>query len=81
MTYEQLAAMASELVGRDFKRVIMDDDQWVADQIVHGTPQPVAQFTLGFFQAAGQGRFAGVDPLLGKLIGREPAEVRDVLAE
>jgi uncharacterized protein YbjT (DUF2867 family) len=81
VTYEQIAAMASELVGRDIKRVVVDDDQWVADQMVHGTAQSVAQLTLGFFQAARQGRFAGVDPLLEKLIGREPAEVRDVLAE
>jgi len=36
---------------------------------------------LGFFQAARQGAFAGVDPLLGELLGRTPRTVRDLLAE
>jgi hypothetical protein len=41
----------------------------------------MARFLLGFFQAAREGRFAGVDPLLGHLLGRQPRTVRDLLAE
>jgi hypothetical protein len=33
------------------------------------------------YLAAEQGFFAGVDPLLGELLGREPRTVRDVLAD
>ena len=40
-----------------------------------------ARFTLGIYQAAQQGLFAGVDPLLGTLLGREPRTVRDLLAQ
>ena len=32
------------------------------------------------FQAAREGRLAGVDPLLGELLGRKPRTVRDLLA-
>jgi hypothetical protein len=32
-------------------------------------------------QAARQGDFAGVDPLLGELLGRTPRTVHDLLAE
>ena len=45
----------------------------------HGTPEPMARFMLGFYQAAREGRFAGVDPLLGDLLGRQPRSVRDLL--
>jgi NAD(P)H dehydrogenase (quinone) len=41
----------------------------------------MARFILGMYQAAEQGRFAGVDPLLGKLLGREPRTVRDLLSQ
>jgi hypothetical protein len=32
------------------------------------------------YQAAAGGYFAGVDPLLGRLLGREPVTARQVLA-
>jgi NAD(P)H dehydrogenase (quinone) len=41
----------------------------------------MARFTLGMYLAAAEGRFAGVDPLLGELLGREPQTVRDLLAQ
>jgi len=41
----------------------------------------MARFTLGMYQAAHEGFFAGVDPLLGTLLDREPRTVRDVLAQ
>jgi NAD(P)H dehydrogenase (quinone) len=81
VTFDDIAGIASELTGRDIPRVVVDDDKWVAEQVAHGTPEQRARFTLGFFQAAREGRFAGVDPLLGDLLGRKPRTVRDLLAE
>ena len=72
--------MASELTGRDIRRVVVDDEEWVAGQVAHGSPEPMARMLLGFFQAARQGDFAGVDPLLGELLGRAPRTVRDLLS-
>jgi len=81
VTFDDIAGIASELTGRDIRRVVVDDEKWVADQVAHGTPELMARFLLGFFQAAREGRFAGVDPLLGHLLGRQPRTVRDLLAE
>lgn len=81
VTFGDIAGIASEVTGRDIRRVVVDDDQWVAGQVAHGTPEPMARLLLGTFQAARQGRFAGVDPLLGDLLGRRPRTVRDLLAE
>jgi NAD(P)H dehydrogenase (quinone) len=80
VTFGDIAGIAAELTGRDIQRVVMDDDEWVAGQVAHGTPEFLARFLLGVFQAAREGRFAGVDPLLGQLLGRRPRTVRDLLA-
>ena len=81
VTFDDIAGVASELTGRDIRRVVLDDEKWVAEQTAHGTPEPMARFLLGFYQAARGGRFAGVDPLLRDLLGRQPRTVRDLLAE
>lgn len=79
-TFAEIAVIASELVGRPIRLRVMDADEWVATQVAGGQPEFVARFMLGMYQAAEQGFFAGVDPLLATLLGREPAGVRDVLA-
>jgi NAD(P)H dehydrogenase (quinone) len=81
VTFGDIAGIASEVTGHDVRRVVIDDEQWVADGVAHGTPEPMARFMLGFFLAAREGYFAGVDPLLGDLLGRQPRTVRDLLAE
>lgn len=81
VTFGDIAGTASELTGRDIRRVVVDDDAWVAGLMAHGTPEPMARLLLGTFLAAREGRFAGVDPLLGDLLGRKPHTVRDLLAE
>jgi uncharacterized protein YbjT (DUF2867 family) len=80
-TFEELAATASELTGRTVERVLLDPEEWVAAQVAAGSDEFRARFSLGMFQAAGQGFFAGVDPRLGELLGREPRDVRAVLAQ
>jgi NAD(P)H dehydrogenase (quinone) len=81
VTFAEIAEIASELTGRDIQRVVVDDEDWVAEQVAQGTPELMARFMLGFYQAARQGHFAGVDPLLGELLGRQPRTVRDLLAD
>src|ERR1700760_541322 len=80
-TFDDIAAIASGLTGRDVTRVVMTDEEWVTAQVEHGSPEPMARMLLGFFQAARQGSFAEVDPTLGQLLGRKPRSVRDLLAE
>jgi NAD(P)H dehydrogenase (quinone) len=80
-TFEDIATIASELTGRKIQRVLMEEYDWVAAQVAQGAPESRARFTLGMYQAAQQGRFAGVDPLLASLLGREPRTARDLLAQ
>lgn len=79
-SFEVIAETAAELTGHPIAFEVIDPEAWVAAQIAIGRPEFVARFTLGMYQAAEEGFFAGVDPLLGTLLGREPQTVRDVLS-
>lgn len=81
VTFDDVAGMASKAGGREVERVTRDDEAWVADKVTAGTPEAMARMTLTTFQAAREGRFAGVDPLLAELLGREPRSVADQLAD
>ncbi|GAA1900195.1 NAD(P)H-binding protein [Williamsia serinedens] len=78
-TFAEVAQVASELVGETIGLEVVDAQQWVDEQVAAGAPEPQARFTLGMYDAAAQGFFAGVDPLLTELIGRTPRTARDAL--
>lgn len=77
---DDFAARASELSGRTIERVVVDDEQWVDDQVANGVPEPAARFMLTMFRATREGHFAERDPLLAELLDREPRGVADQLA-
>ena len=79
-TLEDVAATAADLSGRPVERVVVDPEEWIAAQVATGQPEPAARFTLSIHLAARDGFFAGTDPLLANLLGREPRTVRDLLA-
>ena len=78
-TFADIAAMASDATGRPVRIREIGDDAWVAAQVAAGQPEFVARFMLGMYQAAHEGFFAGTDPLLATLLGREPRTVQQVL--
>ncbi len=80
-TFAEVAAIASEVTGHTIGLEVVDPEEWLAAQVAAGQPEFVARFLLGMYQAAEQGFFAGTDPLLGELLGREPRTVRDLLAD
>ena len=78
-TFAQVAETASGIVGRTIEVEVLEPEAWVAAQVAEGVQEFLARFLLGMFEAAGQGFFAGTDPLLGELLGREPQTVRHAL--
>jgi NAD(P)H dehydrogenase (quinone) len=81
VTFGDIAAILAELTGRDIKRVVLDDEQWIAGQAAAGTSESLARMLLLFFQAARSGHFAEAGPLLAELLGSEPRTVTDLLAD
>lgn len=80
-TFVGLAATASEVVGREVVCDVVGPQAWLAQQVAAGLPEALARFTLGMFQAAHDGFFAGTDPRLAELLQRAPGSVRDALVE
>jgi NAD(P)H dehydrogenase (quinone) len=78
--FADVAAIASELTGRQITRVTVADDEWVFGLTSHGVPEQQARFLLGIFQASRQGEFAATSPVLADLLGRKPIAFRDLLA-
>jgi NAD(P)H dehydrogenase (quinone) len=81
VTFGDIAQFLSQLVGREIQRVVVDDERWIAEQVTQGSTESMARLMLGFFQAAREGRFAQVDPLLAELLGREPRTAIDLLTD
>ncbi len=80
VTMADVAAIASEVSGREIRHVTVTDDAWRDARVSAGVPAFYADLLLGTFRAARHGDFAAVDPTLGELLGRPPRSLRDILA-
>jgi NAD(P)H dehydrogenase (quinone) len=78
-TFEAIAAMAAHVVGRSVRLERLDPEDWVRAQVDGGTPERMARFMLGMYEAAAGGFFAGTDPTLTSLLGHEPRTVEEYL--
>ncbi|MER5884907.1 NmrA family NAD(P)-binding protein [Streptomyces sp. NPDC001941] len=81
LTFEEIAAVASEVTGRTMTRTVVRDDDFRDQLVGQGLPLERADQLLGIFAAARAGEFSAVDPTLATLIGREPRTMADVLRE
>ncbi|GAB3565241.1 NAD(P)H-binding protein [Amycolatopsis endophytica] len=80
VTFEDVAKIASDLTGSRVERIVLDDEQWVAEQIATGVPEQMARLLLTWYQAARAGYFTETSPLLAELLGREPRTAAERLA-
>jgi NAD(P)H dehydrogenase (quinone) len=78
-TFEEVTAELSEVAGRTIGFEVLDPEDWIAASVAAGAEERMARFLLGMYQAAAEGRFAGTDPTLARLLGREPRTVREYL--
>ncbi|WP_226354547.1 NAD(P)H-binding protein [Pseudonocardia sp. ICBG601] len=76
---EQVARTLSELTGRTVRRVVLDDEDFVARRVAAGVPEAMARALLGSYLAARRGEFATADPFLATLLGRPATPVRVTL--
>jgi NAD(P)H dehydrogenase (quinone) len=80
-TFRDIAAFLTELTGKQIDCEVLGEEEWIAAQIAAGQKEFMAKFMLGMYQAANQRFFEGTDPLLSKLLGRDPITVKDFLAD
>lgn len=80
-TMADLAAIASELSGREVRHVTVSDQEWVDAAVARGAPALMAELLLGSYRASRRGDFAATNATLTTLLGRRPQTMRDVLAQ
>ena len=80
VTMAELAALASELGGREVRHVVVSDGEWTEAKIAAGMPAMYAEMLLGVFVAARRGDFAATDPTLQTLLGRAPTTMREAIS-
>ncbi len=78
-TFADLARWAAEASGLAVGFEVIDEGDWMQRAVQAGQPEGAARFTLGIFQAAAGGFFAGTTPTLRDLLDRDPATARDVV--
>ncbi|MEA9985832.1 NAD(P)H-binding protein [Subtercola sp. RTI3] len=78
-TFEEIAGIASDVVQQTVRFELLDSEQWLSNQLEAGKPEFMTRFLLGMYEASAGGFFAGTDPLMASLIGREPQSVREYL--
>ncbi|MET9353257.1 SDR family oxidoreductase [Streptomyces sp. NPDC006617] len=81
LTFDDIAALATEVTGRQFTRSSAPEAAFRDQLMAQGVPEQYADQFLGIFAAARAGEFATTDPTLAALLGREPAGMREVLEE
>lgn len=74
-----IARTASQVSGRRIGRTVVPDEAFIAQMTGYGTPEVVAHQLLGIFQAARAGEFDVTDPTLGRLLGRQPQTIDDLV--
>ena len=79
-TMADIAAIASDLTGREIRRVVVPDDEWRDATLAQGVPAPFADALLGMYRSARAGELAATDGTLETLLGRRPRTMRGVLA-
>ena len=75
-----MAEIASQLLGRPVSRTFMSDDDLRAAMAARGARDGAVNIVLGLYRASRDGEFAAVDPALGRLLGRPPTSLRDLIA-
>ena len=76
-----MAAMASDALGRPVRRELISEDDLSAAMKARGAPDGAVAMLIGLHRAAAAGEFAAVDPTLERLLGRPPVALRERIAE
>lgn len=81
VSLDQLAAIASEITGREVRRVVVSEDAYRSSLLASGVPAPLVDIRIGMLAASRAGAFSRTDPTLARVIGHEPVTARAALRE
>jgi NAD(P)H dehydrogenase (quinone) len=74
-----VAEIASSVLGREIRHVVISDDDYRDDLLAAGAPPEVADLLVGMFAAGRRGDFGPVDPALPTLLDRPAITLEEYL--
>ena len=78
-SFTEIAAMLTEISGKDVQYLKPEADAYIAALVNAGVPEGDAAFFAGFGVAIGKGEFDTNRSDLAKLLGRKPMELKEFL--
>jgi uncharacterized protein YbjT (DUF2867 family) len=79
VTMSRVAAIASDLTGREIRHVVVEDEEYRQGLLAAGLPESAADMLVGLFAASRRGDFGPADPALATLLGRPTTTIEDYL--
>lgn len=76
----ELARIASGVLDRPLQRRVISDDLLRERMTARRTPERVIEIVLGMYLASRNAEFERVDPTLAQLLGRQPIDMRELIA-
>lgn len=80
-SFYDIAAMLSDLSGKRLAYVSPDPEEYTRNALQSGIPKEAVAFLLGWFQAIRDGYFESDHSDMELLIGRKPADLKEILAK
>ena len=80
LTFADIARLASEVLGREVVLELISDEEYRQNALSHGYPEPMVGMLVAMFQAIRNGEFNVVDPTMERVLGRNPTNMKEVLA-
>lgn len=81
ITFAEMARMASDILGRPVKRVVISDEQYRQQKLAQGYPAAVVDMLASMFGAIRADEFNVVDPTLACILGHEPTGMAELLKQ
>ena len=79
-TFAEVGQLCSELLQRPIVRETVTHSRYQQESLERGTPAPVVGMLISMFEAMRANEFNIVDPTLARVLGRQPLELKEVLA-
>jgi NAD(P)H dehydrogenase (quinone) len=80
-TFADIAQALSEISGSTVTYTSVSDDEFVANAVEQGVPEPTARYLAGFYADVRDHQLDQTSTDLQALLGRPPAALNDALAE
>ena len=78
-TFDEIAAMLSEITGKQIKYVDIPVEALKENIVKAGMPNEIAELMASIAESMKAGEFDFIDPTLEKLLGRKPVDLKDFL--